>query len=195
MAKTVDDYLRHHDPSWGHILRPLRQLLLGTELEETVKWGAPVYALDKQNVVGLGAFKSYAGVWFFDGAFLSDPTNVLVNAQEGKTRGMRQWRFDKGDEVPLDAVRSYVDEAIANARAGKGIEPKAKPRLKTPPELQTALDADASTAKAFADLTPGRRNEYCEYVADAKRADTKQRRVEKIMPMIASGVGLNDKYK
>ena len=59
-----------------------------TELLETIKWGVPVYTLNDKNVLGMGAFKSYVGIWFFQGAFLDDPQKKLINAQEGKTKAL-----------------------------------------------------------------------------------------------------------
>ena len=68
---SVDDYIEGVG-LWNKELRQLRQVLRSTRLEETVKWGAPCYTLNGKNVVGLGAFKSYVGLWFFQGALLKD---------------------------------------------------------------------------------------------------------------------------
>ena len=64
-----------------------------------------------------------------------------------------------------------------------------------PDELQAALQKDTKAAKAFADLTIGKQREFTEHIAEAKRPETKQRRIEKILPMIKQGIGLNDKYR
>ena len=118
MAKSLDDYLAAH-ADWAQVLEPLARVLRATELEETIKWGAPVFVLAGRHVVGLMAFKRYAGLWFFDGALLEDPQGVLVNAQAGKTRGLRQWRFDVDEVVDEARVADYVARAIDNARAGR----------------------------------------------------------------------------
>jgi uncharacterized protein YdeI (YjbR/CyaY-like superfamily) len=192
--KTVDTYIARH-PDWQKVLTTLRNIVCSTELEETVKWGMPVYTLNGKNVVGLGAFKSYAGIWFFQGAFLKDEKKVLINAQRGKTKGMRQWRFQSAGEIDKSLVRQYVEEAIENQRRGKEIKP-AKPKApKIPPELKQALAERPELKQSFEDLTPGKQREYAEYIAEAKMAETKQRRLEKIRPKILEGKGLNDKYK
>ena len=67
--------------------------MLSSEMEETVKWGMPVYMVDGEIVTGLGSFKSYAGIWFYQGALLKDKHKKLINAQENKTNAMRQMRF------------------------------------------------------------------------------------------------------
>jgi len=67
--KSADDYYRA--PSqWKNILTILREIVLNTELQETVKWGMPTCTLGGKNVIGIGAYKSYSGIWFFNGVFL-----------------------------------------------------------------------------------------------------------------------------
>ena len=107
MAKSPEEYFSKH-PEYSHTLNKLRSILLSTELEEAMKWGIPTYCLENKNVAGIGAFKGYAGIWFFNGAFLADQANVLINAQEGKTKGMRQWRFSSIEEVNENLVRAYI---------------------------------------------------------------------------------------
>lgn len=190
---SVDEYIETA-AEWRQGLRKLRKILLASGLEETVKWGGPCYTRDGKNVVGLGAFKSYFGLWFHQGAQLPDPHNVLINAQEGKTKAQRQWRFTD-EEIDVDAVTSYVEAAIGVQDRGELITPKRGRPIEIPSELGHVLDGDPGLKKAFDKLSPGKRREYADHVAEAKRADTKARRVEKILPMIRSGAGLHDKYR
>ncbi len=76
--KTDDAYSEGAE-FWKDELIQLRKILNSTKLEETVKWGGPCYTFDRKNVVGMGAFKSYCGLWFFQGDLLSDPKKVLIN--------------------------------------------------------------------------------------------------------------------
>lgn len=191
--KTVEEYLSKHT-EYAAELTKLREILNSTELVETVKWGIPTYTINGKNVVGIGAFKSYTGLWFFNGSFLSDPKGLLINAQEGKTKGMRQMRFENVDAIDEEVVRAYVLEAIENQKQGKEIKPEKKP-LVLPEELKEALSKDVRLSEQFDSLTPGKQKEYGEYIADAKRTDTKLKRLEKIIPMILNGGGLYDKYK
>ncbi len=192
--KTVDDYLQAH-PEWQAELSLLRATVKASGLEETIKWGAPTYTLKGKNVVGLGAYKAYIGLWFFQGALLQDKHHRLVNAQEGKTKALRQWRFNSLDEIDAGLVSEYLQEAIANQAAGKQIKPARNVRLVMPSELTAALASDARLKQAFASLTPGKQREYADYISDAKRDATKVARLEKITPMILAGAGLYDKYK
>jgi len=195
MNKTtsVDEYI-DNAARWRDGLRELRRLLLASGLEETVKWGAPCYTRGGKNVVGLGAFKGYFGLWFFQGALLPDPQGVLINAQKGKTKTLRQWRFTD-ETTDVDAVASYLEAAIEVHDRGEFVAPERGRPIEIPPELEDALAGDSDAEAAFARLSPGKRREFADHVAEAKRADTKNRRVEKILPMIRSGVGLHDKYR
>lgn len=196
--KTVESYLDKQS-EWKAPLLLLRELLKAEALEETVKWGFPVYTVKGKNVVGLGSFKSYVGIWFFQGALLKDQQKKLVNAQEGKTQAMRQWRFQSIEEIEQEAelIVTYLKEAIANQEAGKEIKPAkaGKKPLIIPPELQNAFNKDASLRDAFETMNLTKKREYAEYIETAKREATKKSRLERIIPMIREGVGMNDKYK
>jgi uncharacterized protein YdeI (YjbR/CyaY-like superfamily) len=153
-AARLEAYFQKEGPFQEGLAR-LREVLLETGLEEHLKWGAPVYALDGVNVLGLMAFKKHFGLWFFQGVFLSDPHGVLSNAQEGKTKAMRHWKFSSTDEMDLGQVRSYVLEAIT--LAGKGVRlPPAAPRgeLEIPEPLQAALEAEPGLLVQFEALAP-----------------------------------------
>ena len=192
--KTVVEFLNKQS-KWKKDLIRLRELMLETELVETIKWGIPVYTINGKNVVGMSAFKSYFGMWFFQGSFLSDPQNVLINAQDGKTKGMRQLRFSSIEEIDNDLIRRYVTEAIQNQKDGKEIKPDRKKPIVIPEVLKARLEQDINLKETFENLTPGKQRDYAEYIDSAKRHETKLSRLEKITSMITQGIGLNDKYK
>ncbi|MCA8968166.1 MAG: YdeI/OmpD-associated family protein [Planctomycetes bacterium] len=192
-AKSVDEYLSQNE-DWRPVLEKLRKILASTELEESIKWGAPSYGFGTKNVVGLGAFKQHVSLWFHQGVFLEDPDGVLHVAQD-KTKAMRQWRFHSPKDVVVLRVRDYVARAIENQRAGKELAPSRGKAVEVPTELAMALAKRKAAQKAFATMTPGKQREYAEHVASAKREATKLSRIEKILPMIEQGVGLNDKYR
>ncbi|HMC00568.1 MAG TPA: YdeI/OmpD-associated family protein [Flavobacteriaceae bacterium] len=192
---SVEEYIETHE-KWTDALTILREIINATELKETLKWSAPVYALNGKNVVGLGAFKHHFGLWFFNGVFLKDKKKLLVNAQE-KTKAMRQMRFESIHEIDKQAVLEYVKEAIENQKLGKEIKPEktTKKAIIIPDELKQAFKQNKQLKTSFETLSPYKQKEYCEHIATAKRETTKQSRLEKIVPMIFQGVGLHDKYK
>ena len=193
-VKSVDEYIQIH-PGWEEEITSLREMLRSTELKETIKWGGPVYTVNGKNVIGIGAFKNHCALWFFQGALLKENTALLQNAQEGKTKALRQIRFEKGDEIPANSLRKYALEAIQNQKEGKEIKPARDKEVEIPSLLETAFENDSNLKKAFFELTPGKQREYCEYISEAKREATKLSRLEKITPMIKAGQGLHDKYK
>lgn len=192
--KTVEAYIEDAD-HWRDELIQLRRILNETALEETVKWGGPCYTFDGKLVVGMGAFKAYVGLWFHQGALLSDPEKVLINAQEGKTRALRQWRFGSKKEIKSRLIKAYVKEAIAIQEEGRGILPRRGRALKIPQQLEAALSRSKRLSSGFSALTPAKQREYADYITEAKRDETKAKRLTKIKPMILAGKGLNDKYR
>lgn len=194
-VKNVSEYIEKH-PEWNEQLFLLREMLESTQLEPSIKWGGPVYTINGKNVVGFAAFKNHCALWFFNGALLKENTALLVNAQEGKTRALRQIKFQEGDRINTNVLIRYVNEAINNQLEGKEIRVRTKKKeLVIPPELKAAFSEDADLKQAFKRLTPGRQREYSEYIVEAKREETKLKRLEKIVPMIKAGHGLNDKYR
>ena len=173
----------------------LRAVLQRTRLEETVKWGSPCYTYRGKNVVGIGGFKTYFGLWFHQGALLDDKAGKLINAQEGKTKALRQWRMTSDKEIDADLIVRYVDEAIALVEGNKAIKAERNQPLDIPEELASGLRKTRGATAAFRELTPGRQREYANYIAEAKREATRQSRTEKILPMIIAGKGLNDRYR
>ncbi len=193
-AKSVDDSLRDAG-AWSAEIARLRDILKSTGLTEEIKWGAPCYTHKNKNVVGIGAFKSYFGLWFHQGALLADDAGVLINAQEGKTRALRQWRMSSARDIKAAVIKRYVNESVANIDGGKEIKATRSKPIDVPKELQSALRRAKGATAAFRALRPGLQREYAEHVASAKRDDTKARRVDKILPMILAGKGLNDRYR
>lgn len=120
-AESVDAYI-NQSAQWHDELKLLRRILRSTSLKEEIKWGAPRYTHNGKNVIGVGAFKSYFGLWFHQGALLKDDNNVLINAQEGKTKALRQWRMTSASEIKAAIIKRYVKEAIAHTDAGREIK-------------------------------------------------------------------------
>lgn len=193
-VNSVEEYIEVNS-HFSEELSLLRNIINSTELEENLKWSAPVYSIEGKNVIGLGAFKHHFGIWFFNGVFLKDEKNLLEQAQE-TTKGLRQMRFESITNIDKNAVLSYVKEAIENQKLGKEIKPERKSKkVNVPTELKAALLDNSVLHDAFKLLAPGKQREYAEYIDTAKRDETKLSRMEKIKPMIIKGIGLHDKYK
>ena len=195
MDLKILEYIEKKE-KWGKELITLRSILLELPLQETIKWGAPTYTFEGKNIVGLAAFKNYCGLWFFQGGLLKDEQKVLMNAQEGKTKSMLQWRFYSLGEINKELIKKYVLEAIENQKEGKMIKLKRnKKPLIIHELLQKELDTNDELKEKFNSFSLSRQREYADYISEAKREATKLSRLEKIIPMILKGEGMYDKYK
>jgi len=192
--KTVDEFILNA-VTGQDILMILRDLLNSTDLVETIKWGAPAYTINGKNVVGLGSFKSYTGLWFFQGALLNDRKNVLVSATDGQTRALRQWRFQSAEEIDPDLVLKYVQEAIENQKQNKAVKADRDKPIVIPDELNQAFRDNPNLKASFQAFTRGKQREFADYILEAKQEKTRQARLQKIIPLIQQNIGLNDKYR
>lgn len=194
-SKTVDDYFSQQE-QWQVELRLLREIFLQTKMEESLKWGIPSYAHQGKNIAGMAAFKSYVGIWFHQGVFLKDEQQKLVSASE-KTNALRQWRFHSLSEISSnkELILHYLEESILNQTLGKEIKPKRNPPFEMPVELGERLEKDKALKSSFDILSNAKKRDFALYIAEAKKAETKESRLEKIIPLIHRGLGLYDKYK
>jgi uncharacterized protein YdeI (YjbR/CyaY-like superfamily) len=195
-ASSVDDYIAS-DEKWQESLLLLRELFCSTSLQETVKWGMPVYTLNNKNVAGFSAFKSWTGIWFFQGVFLKDEEGKLINAQEGTTKALRQWRFMSVDEIKSqhNTILAYLEEAIQNQKDGKEINAEKNKPIVIPVELEQAFSQNPALKDSFKALPLSKKREFTEHIGSAKREETRIQRLEKSIPMILEGIGLSDKYR
>ncbi|UOX34137.1 DUF1801 domain-containing protein [Flavobacterium sediminilitoris] len=179
---------------WNEELELLKSIINTTNLIETTKWGTSVYTHNNKNIIGIGGFKSYFGLWFFNGVFLKDEYNLLINAQEGTTKSLRQMRFQSKADINEKIILEYLTEAIKVEENGLSIKPQKKEQLVSA-FLQNEFKSDLNLKIAFEKLSPYKQREFIEYIETAKQEKTKLSRFEKIKPMILANIGLNDKYR
>ena len=191
MNTEVDAYL-DRATGWPEELRAIRPVLLDAGLDEQLKWGKPCYAHDGANIAILQEMKDFLALMFFKGALLADPEGVL-ESQGPNSRSAKRICFRSVDDVERLAptVSAYVAEAIDVEEAGLAVEPA--PELELAAELAERLAGDPDLAEAFEGLTPGRRREYNLHVSEAKKAETREARVDKITPKILAGKGFRDR--
>ncbi len=187
----VDGYLRK--PEWQAEQRKLREIVLECPLTEELKWGHPCYAFEGSNVVLIHAFKEYCALLFIKGVLLKDAKGILIQQTENVQAG-RQVRFTKLQQiVELEPVlKAYILEAIEAEKAGLEVKYKKPSEFKVAEEFQVKLDKLPALKKAFRALTPGRQRGYLLYFSGAKQSKTREARVEKCMPRILKGKGLDD---
>lgn len=192
MNPKVDAFLSRAR-KWRKEFEKLRAIVLGCGLTEDFKWMHPCYTIEGKNIVVIHGFKEYCALLFFKGALLKDPKGILVRQTENVQSG-RQVRFtDVREIVKLEpTLREYVFEAVEVERAGLKVQLKKTTDYKIPEEFKTRLKANPALKAAFDGLTPGRQRAYLFYFSQAKQSKTRAARVEKYLPQILDGKGMND---
>ena len=178
---------------WNAEFAALRQLCLASGLNEELKWGQACYDLNGGKVVLIHGFKDYCALLFMKGALLKDPKGILVQ-QTKNVQAARQIRFAALADINRQkaVLKTYIREAIAVEKSGAKVEMKSAAQFDMPQEFLTRLDDDPRLAEAFRALTPGRQKGYLLHFAGAKQSKTREFRVEKWMPQILTGKGLDD---
>jgi len=191
MNPKVDEYLRK-SKKWRKEFQKLRTIILEFPLTEDVKWRHPCYTFQNSNIVLIHGFKEHCALLFFKGALLKDANGILVKPGENTQAG-RQIRFTNVREiVEMEPIlKAYIHEAIGVEKAGLKVIRKRNPEP-VPEEFKNKLDRIPALKTAFAALTPGRQRTYLLYFSAAKQSKTRASRVEKWMPQILKGKGLDD---
>jgi uncharacterized protein YdeI (YjbR/CyaY-like superfamily) len=173
---------------WQAEIAELQRILSGFDLSEECKWGKPCYTMDGKNIVIIQGFKEYCALGFFQGALLKDPKKLL--AQLGQVQAARVMKFTSAKEIATKAaaIKAYVGEAVAAAKAGMKVETRS-PEVLVPEELKEKFRSDPRFKRAFEALTPGRQRGYLFHFAGAKQSGTRRARIEKAMPAIFEGRG------
>ena len=192
MNPKVDFYFEK-SIKWQKELSLLREIILEVGLIEELKWGTPCYLNGKSNIVLIHEFKEYCAVLFFKGALLQDSEGYLIQ-QTANVQAARQMRFTSIQEVidRKDILKSYIFEAIEVENLGLKVELKKVEEFAVAEEFQIKLNELSALKTAFEALTPGRQRAYLLHFAQPKQAKTREARVEKCMPQILEGKGLND---
>ena len=187
------DFFFDKASKWQKEYLQLRAIVLECGLNEELKWGVPCYTYQGSNVVLIHGFKEYCALLFHKGALLNDINGILIQQTEN-VQSARQIRFpDLHEIVELRPVlKTYIYEAIEVEKAGLKVELKKTKEYAVPEEFQVKLDENEMLKQAFEKLTPGRQRGYLLYFDSAKQAKTREARVEKVIPQILEGKGLND---
>jgi uncharacterized protein YdeI (YjbR/CyaY-like superfamily) len=192
MNPIVDKYISHAQ-KWQEEFKQLRRIILSCGLHEDFKWGNPCYTLNGKNVVLIHGFKEYCAIMFFKGALLKDELGILFQQTEN-VQAVRQVRFTNvGEIIDLEpTLKAYIYEAVELEKAGLKVKFKKVSEYPIPEELQNKFDENPALEKAFKALTPGRQRAYIFYISQAKQSKTRVARVEKSIPSILMGKGLDD---
>lgn len=192
MNPKVDFYFEKAT-KWRDEIELLRDIALGCGLDEELKWGCPCYTFKGNNVVLIHVFKEYCAFLFFKGALLKDPDGILIQQTEN-VQAARQIRFTTTAQIKklTKSIKAYIFEATEMEKAGLKVPMKKTPEFDVPEEFQSKLNKMPDLKKAFKALTPGRQRAYLLYFSQAKQAKTRETRIDKYIPHILGGKGLDD---
>lgn len=192
MNPKVDFYF-DKPGKWQEEIRKLRTIALDCNMTEELKWGCPCYSFQGNNIVLIHVFKEYCAYLFFKGALLNDANSILIQQTEN-VQAARQARFTNLHQITeMEAsLKAYIFEAIEVEKAGLKVELKKTKEFVIAEEFQSKLDAVPVLKTAFEALTPGRQRAYLLYFLQPKQAKTREARVEKYIPQILNGKGLDD---
>jgi len=192
MNPKVDFYF-NKATKWQEEYEKLRTIILDCQLTEELKWGCPCYTFEGKNIVLIHGFKEYCALLFFKGVLLNDTNGILIQQTENVQVG-RQIRFTNlGEIIEMESIlKAYIHEAIEVEKAGLNVELKKVTEFKISDEFQDKLNHIPALKTAFEALTPGRQRAYLLYFSAPKQSKTRESRVEKYMPQILNGKGLDD---
>jgi uncharacterized protein YdeI (YjbR/CyaY-like superfamily) len=187
------DWYFTKNKTWQQEIELLREIVLDCNLVEELKWGCPCYTYEKSNIVLIHVFKEYCALLFFKGALLKDPKKVLVQQTEN-VQVPRQMRFTSVAEIKKlkRTIQAYLYEGVEVKESGVKAVLRKTAEYKMPEEFESMLKKNKALKNAFNSLTPGRQRGYLLYFSSAKQAKTRESRVEKYIPQILEGKGLDD---
>jgi uncharacterized protein YdeI (YjbR/CyaY-like superfamily) len=192
MNPKVDFYFSKNG-KWQKETEKLRTIVLDCQLNEELKWGVPCYTFQKNNIVLIHDFKEYCALLFFKGVLLKDTENILVQ-QTANVQSARQIRFTNIQEIiELEpTLNAYLYEAVELEKAGLKVTLKKTEEFTITEEFQKKLEKNPGLKTAFEALTPGRQRAYMLHFSAPKQSKTRESRIEKSIPQILKGKGLND---
>ncbi len=189
----VDAYIARQAEFAKPILAWLRERVHAAcpEAVETIKWSMPFFTYRDRPLANMAAFKAHAafGLWARD---------VLATGKEGEAMGQRG-RIESLADLPsaaeieeqVRAGAALIDSGYKSTRATRA--PKGEPEV--PPELAEALADDEAAAATFNGFPPSCRREYCEWITEAKRPETKAKRIGESITMLREGKRRHWKYE
>ena len=189
------DWFFNKAKQWQEEYEKLRTIVLDCGLNEELKWGCPCYTFQKVNVVLIHGFKDYCALLFIKGSLLNDAKGILIQQTENVQAG-RQVRFTGLQEIiELEPIlKAYIYEAVEVDKAGLEVSFKQHTEYTIPEELQLKFNEIPALQTAFETLTPGRQRGYMLHFSAPKQSKTRDARIEKYIPQILSGKGIDDPY-
>lgn len=189
VRKAFDKILSSKTEEIQELFLQIREVLVNHDerLTEDVKWGMPSYDY-KTIVVGLGAFKNHVSIWFHKGALMKDDLGLF---SPGDNKEMRQIKYVPGDEINVEGIKLYLDEAIALNEAGIKIKKEksaASKEIIDSSDFMEELVKHKEASNFFNGLTINQQNNFTTYIEEAKQEVTKKKRIARSIERLSNGL-------
>jgi uncharacterized protein YdeI (YjbR/CyaY-like superfamily) len=190
----VDAYIAKQAEFARPILEYIREAVHAgcPEVEETLKWSAPHF-MHHGMMCGMAAFRQHCAFGFWKGRLVVDTGDEKLASAMGQFGTIRTLKDLPSKRALVGYVKKAAklnEEGIKAPRAQKA----RKQPLATPPDLAAALKKNRKAAATFEAFPPSHRREYVEWITEAKREETRQRRLEQAVEWMAEGKHRNWKY-
>lgn len=186
-------------PEWQRkVLVRLRQLIhsASDDIEENWRWNSPHF--DQEGIMlGMVAFKNHIAVWFHKGALIKDPKGLFSEQEKDSDKGMRGYKLTENDQIDEKAFLDLVKQAIkVNQSGAKLTDAKpARKALEVPADLEGCLKKNEEAWRHWERFNYTHKKEYVEWITDAKKEETRKRRIAQALEMIREGTSKEEKYK
>ncbi|HET9294053.1 MAG TPA: YdeI/OmpD-associated family protein [Gemmatimonadales bacterium] len=190
----IDAYIDRSAEFARPILTHIRSVVHAAcpDVEETLKWGSPSF-MYKGILCGMAAFKQHCAFGFWKGSLILGPDGRRADEAMGQFG-----RITKPSDLPSKRVLTgYVKQAMRLNEEGTTVKrplKRPKPPLRVPIELKRALEKNRKARETFEGFTPSNKRDYAEWIAEAKGAETRQRRLAQAIEWMAQGKPRNWKY-
>lgn len=194
---AVDAYIANAAPFARPIMVKLRQLFHKAcpQIEEKIKWGCPSFEY-KGMVGGFAAFKKHVSWGFWKASLLSDPKGVLKSTASSPMGGGSPGTVKElpADGVLIDLIKQAVQLNIDGVKLARPKNARRTPP-KTPPDLAAAMKKNAKARATYEGFSPSHQREYVEWITEAKRPETRAKRIAQAIEWLAEGKSRNWKYQ
>jgi uncharacterized protein YdeI (YjbR/CyaY-like superfamily) len=198
----VDAYIEKAAPFAQPILTHLRELMHRAcpRAAEAMKWSMPFFLQQGIILANMAAFKQHCAFGFWGPEMKKMLDAVGLNSSDAMgTLGRITSLKDLPSDKSLLAYMRHAADLVETGQRTKSLERPQKPAKKkpvsVPPALASALKKNKVAAKAFAEFSPSCQREYCEWIAEAKRQETKEKRLQQAVAQIAQGKSRYWKYE
>jgi uncharacterized protein YdeI (YjbR/CyaY-like superfamily) len=196
--RRVDAYIAKSADFAKPILKHLRQLVHATcpKVEETIKWQFPTF-IHEGMLCGMAAFKQHCTFGFWKHALILDQSPA--NKEKAEQAMGQLGRITSLSDLPRDRVLiGHIKTAVRLNEQGikvpRGFKPRRKAPVVAPPDLAAALKRNQKASETFANFSPSHKREYVEWITEAKRKETRTKRLEITIAWLAEGKSRNWKY-